>query len=417
MFFGLLFHRGDRCMSCLKHGVYIAFALLLTAGAIPAMAQATSGYLYVEDNGYQFLDRYSYSWDGVAGHAMSFDFAGNSAGSAKWIDLTANGNQGGGIAGTAKDIVVVSSQGISRYDFNGNQIGTNQAITSTSGGSYTLNNPGQVSLSADGKFAYVTESTQNLVDKIDLNTGKIAAQATVAGAQAVTVLPDGTVLVSSATGGGVVRYDANLANNKQVVAPTSNFYSQGLSSATGLTYVGDATSGKLYVQQNNGPTAGAMFSFNLTLNNGDVLASPSAAYQGSASLDTGTQSAQVKNQYASEIGADGQLYTAAFGSGDINNFSSYFGYTDGIYKYDIQSPTASSSLSISGGTFGFGPSGPQFTTPGDLFAPKYIAFDNNFIYFNDAGTPEPGTEALMVSMVGAGFIAIRRRRRKINAAK
>ena len=424
-------------MSCFKHGVYTAFALFLVAGAMPAMAQATSGYLYVEDNGEQYLDRYSYTWDGVAGHAMNFAAAGspvNGPGSAQWIDLSPNGSQGGGIAGTRNDIVVVSSKGISRYDFNGNQIGTNQLVTGLSGGAYSLVNPGKVALSADGGFAYVTEAAldpngnriDGFVDKISLSSGQIVAHSALKGAQGVTVLPDGTVLVSSMAGQGVVRYDANLATSKQIVAPTSNFYGQDLSSASSVTYVGNATSGKLYVQQNNGATAGAMFAFNLDLTyTGNLSNSNAAQYQSSASLDTSTQSAQIKNQFGSEVGVDGQLYTAAFGGGGFltdPNGTQYVGYNNGVYQYDIQSGIPSSSLSIAGGTvFSFTYNGTTLSGPiqasDGLFAPKYIAFDNNFIQFNDAGTPEPGTEALMVSMVGAGFIAIRRRRRKINAAK
>ena len=411
-------------MSCLKHGLNTSLAVVILFGSVPALAQATSGYLYVSDNGFQALDRFSYSWDGISGHDMTFAAAGSdplSPANAQWISLGSSGT--GGITGTRNDLIIVTSSGIQRYGFDGQAIGSVQAVTSISGGTYSLDVPGHAAVSADGKYIYVAETGSltgaGSVDKIDLNSGRIIAQVAFAGAHDVSVLPDGTVVASSVNpngaSAGVYRFDANLVTSRQLVAPTSQFYSQDLTTPTGLTYVGDANSGKLYVQQNNGSTAGAMMAFNVTLGNGDVF-NGSSSYQGSASLDTGTGSnSAVKNAFDAEVGADGKLYTAAFGSGmDFNQIFDYLGYTNGIYKYDIQSGTPTSSLAIEGATFGITPDFQlSLTAPNGLYAPKYIAFDNNFIAFNDAGTPEPGTEALMVSAFGAGAIFLRRRRKRV----
>ncbi len=418
-------------MSCLKHGINTSLAVVILFGSVPALAQQApplQGYLYVSDNGYQSLDRYAYSWDGT--NPMSIVAAGTDTGnpsSSLFINLGSNNTAG--IVGTRNDLILVTQDGIKRYDFSGNVIGTTQAILNQAGGAYPLIDPGHAAASADGKYLFVAETGAGMLDKIDLNSGKIVAQAALANAHDVSVLPDGSVIASGLSGStGIVRFTSDLSTSKQLVSPnpdpndpsstylTSDGTNVHLAAPTGLAYAGGASGGKLYVQQNNGANAGAVLVFDVTLGDGSINAA-SASFQSSASLSTGSGSnAVIANSLDAEIGVDGKYYAAAFGSGypfastpavtpDPNYFNNT---TTGIFQYDITTGVPASTLSVAGfnqTTFTGGDSG--------LYAPKYMAFENNFIAFNDAGTPEPGTEALMVSAFGAGAIFLRRRRKRV----
>lgn len=374
-------------------GLCVGLVSLLT----PAHADTETGYLYVSDYGAQALDRFIYSYDTTTNTISNWLPAGSTDGSAVFI----NANVKEGLQGTRNDIIVVGTGGnsLERYSLAGVDIGTIN-ILNPDNTSHSLNSVGNVAITKDGKYMYAPESSGNVIDKIDLATGKIVANISFNGAHDVLILPDGSILAAGYTGSeaGIYHIPADLSSKTLYIANGDN----GLSRPTGMSL---SSTGTLYIQSNVFPT-------------GDVTSGANTVYK--YSVDTGsssytptfsskTTSDSLQFDFGTDLGPDGNLYIAALGGGETHaTFGSLTSYTNGVYQFD--SSTSAVSLAVGGYNPGSG-------TPADGFeSPKYLQFGFNFITADDPGapasTPEPGTVALFSGLLTAGSAVMLKRRRR-----
>ena len=380
------------------------FALGLGLGLV-SLASVThadtnvTGVLYVSDYGKSVLDRYQYTYNqttntitgitayGIGNNTSNAFFLGSSSAPIKE-----------GVNGTANDLIVVGGShgnavtNITRYDLNGNLIGTIPIdFSSYNGGNVGI---GNVLVSKDGKFLYAPLENAGYVVKVDLKTGNIVGSYQFANAHDLALAANGDIYAANYTNGSakVIRLDSNLAYKQDLIAHTSGFRPTGLSVAA---------DGSLYVNNNAQGGPDSVQHYILTTNGGNLVATldPTKGYTGSASNNA------LEFTFGNNIGPDGKLYIAALGGGGSGAFNVTAGYQDGIYAFD---PTSDSvSQFIAGYTEKNGPMGPS-----GLSAPKYLQFDINFSKANDPGVvPEPGNVAMLAGMIvtGAGFLARRKR--------
>ena len=371
----------------------------LASLAIVTHADTTKGLLYVSDYGKSVLDRYQYTYDqatnkitaitayGIGNNTSNAFFLGGSSAPVKE-----------GVHGTANDLIVVGGShgngvtNITRYDLNGNLIGTIPInFSSYNGGNVGI---GNVLVTPDGKFLYAPLETAGYVVKVDLRNGNIVANYQFAGAHDIAIAPNGDVYAANYNDGNakVIRLDSNLNYKQDLIAHSSGFRPTGLSIAA---------DGSLYVDDNTKGGSDSVQHYKLTNNNGTLTATldPTVGYVGSASNNA------LDFTFGNNIGPDGRLYIAALGGGGNGSFGVTANYQDGIYAFDPTNNTVSQF--IQGYTEKNGPDG-----LGGLSAPKYLQFDINFVKANDIGVvPEPGNIAMLGGLIvtGVGFLNRRKR--------
>jgi len=385
---------------------------LLAAGlftglfSFPLLAQAAdfTGFLYVSDYKAANLDRYSYryhSGTNTIDTIMPAGFGGNTTNA---VFITGGIKEG--VQGTNNDIIIVNSGGntLTRYDLNGNAIGTINVLNPNNT-PHAFNSIGNVVVTHDGKFLYAPESGGNVIDKVDLTTGKIVASITFAGAHDLAIAADGTIYAAAYTGSnsgsaGVWALPSDLSSKTQLIASGDH----GLTAPSGMSIASD---GSLYVQQNVGAGPDGVYHYSIS----GAGTGATATFNAPTSL---TSSSALHFTFGNNIGPDGNLYIAALGgaSGRSGNTT----YTDGIYKFDtsILNPTSAAvSLVIAGGINTGVPGGPS-----GLQSPKYLQFGYNFVPADDPGAPgvpEPSGIIAGLGVLGmAGGGALRRRRRRRN---
>jgi hypothetical protein len=152
-------------MTIPRSAITCGIFLSLACSVAPSWAQDVTDYLYISDYGAQALDRFSFTYDPIANTMTNWQPAGQSPGSAVFI----NADIKEGLGGTSNDIIAVNTGGnsLSRYTLSGALIGN---IPITLGGNpYTLSSVGNVVISSDGKYMYAPESGAGKIDKIDLD--------------------------------------------------------------------------------------------------------------------------------------------------------------------------------------------------------------------------------------------------------
>jgi len=395
----MLFSR-SRLTSALTCGLLVGiFSLSLSAQA----AGDFTGYLYASDYGSQLLDRFSYDYHAATNtitNILPAGYVGDPT-SAAFIP----GGIQSGFQGTGNDIIVVTDNGASltRYDLNGNIIGTIN-VTNPDNSPHAFNSIGSIVITQDGKFLYAPDAGNNVINKIDLVSGKIVNSTAFTGAHDLAINPTtGTIYASaynSADPGsmGVWALPSDLSSKTQLITTAG-----GLTSPTGIIVAAD---GSLYIQQNvhtvSPDVAGGPDGvYHYTLSNGS--ASAAATFDATHSL---TSSTSLHSTFGNAIGPDGNIYIAALGGGSGSGGNT--NYTDGIYKFDPTALTVSNFIAgkIEGLTaFGFG----------GLVAPKYLQFGGSFVPAADAGvTPEPSTVVMalsFLSVMGGRMLCTRRRRK------
>jgi len=391
----------SRLISVFASGM-LAGLLSLSA---PAQAADFTGFLYVTDYGAQQLERYSYRYTAATNTISNVTPAG--AGGSTTSAIFVSGNIKEGIQGTLNDMIVVNTGGasLSRYDLNGNLIGTIN-VKNADNSAHTFNGIGNVVITKDGKFMYAPEEGGNVINKIDLATGKIVNSTAFTGAHDIAINPTtGTIYAAAysstvSTSMGVWALPSDLSTKTQLITTTG-----GLTSPTGISVAAD---GSLYIQQNvHNNTAPASAGgpdgvYHYTLSNGTTTAT--ATFDAAHSL---TSSTALHFTFGNNIGPDGNIYIAALGgaSGRTGNTN----YTDGIYKFDRTSLVVSNFIAghIENGTTNLG--------LGGMNSPKYLQFGTNFVPAYDAGvTPEPSSIVMALSLLGvtgSGMLRARLRRR------
>ncbi len=377
----------------------LSVSLFTSLFSLPFVAHATdfTGFLYVSDYKAANLDRYRYDFTGgVISNIKPAGFGGNTN-SAIFI----TGGIKEGVQGTRNDLIIVNSGGstLSRYDLNGNLIGTiavkNNDPTHTS---HTLSSIGNVVVTQNGKYMYAPESGTGIIDKIDLSTGIIVNNIAFKGAHDLAIAADGTIYAASYSGSdvnsaGVWSLPSDLSAKHQMITSATMSSPSGMSIST--------VDGSLYVQQNAGAGPDGVYHFTIS----GTGTATTATFKPLTSL---TSSSSLHFTFGNNIGPDGNLYIAALGgaSGRAGNG----GYTDGVYKFDTTSLGV--SRVIDGGIDTGFPGGPS-----GLQSPKYLQFGYNFVPADDPGAPgvpEPsGVLAGLgfLGMVGGGILRTRRRRR------
>lgn len=381
--------------------------------SIASVAQAAdfTGFLYVSDYKAATLDRYRYNYHqatNLIDNIIPYGFNGNTS-SAVFVSSSIKE----GLQGTLNDIIVVNTGGnsLTRYDLNGHNVG-NITVTNANNSSHTFNGIGNVVITKDGKYLYAPEEGGNLIDKIDLATGKIVAFTSFTGAHDLAIASDGTIYAAAynkndATSQGVYVLPPDLSSKTRLIAYNDN----GLTSPAGISVASD---GSLYIQQNvhnnvAGTAGGPDGVYHYKLTGTGITAT--AAFDATTSL---TSSSNLHFTFGNNIGPDGNVYIAALGGASGRGGNS--GYTDGIYKFDtsIPNPTSAAvSLSIAGG-IDSGSSGGL----GGLQSPKYLQFGFNFVPAADPGgppVPEPsGVVAGLgfLGMLGGGLWRARRPRNR-----
>lgn len=263
---------------------------------------------------------------------------------------------------------------------------------------HTFNNIGNVVITHDGKYLYAPEEGGNVIDKIDLATGKIVASTAFTGAHDLAIAADGTIYAAAynhndASSQGVWALPPDLSSKTQLIAYNDN----GLTAPSGMSIAAD---GSLYVQQNRGSGPDGVYHYHITGSGVSAV----ATFDSGSSL---TSSSSLHFTFGNNIGPDGNLYIAVLGgaSGRAGNA----GYTNGVYKFDTT--TRAVSRVIDGGVDSGVPGGPS-----GLQSPKYLQFGFNFVPSDDPGAP-PVPEPSGI-MMGAGFLSVmgggllRMRRRK-----
>lgn len=383
------------------HGL-LALGLGVGIVSLTAIAHAdttTTGLVYVSDYGKSVLDRYQYTYNqtinkitavtpyGIGNNTSNAFFLGGSSAPIKE-----------GVNGTANDLIIVGGNhgtgvtNITRYDLNGNLIGTIPIdFSSYNGGNVGI---GNVVITPDAKYLYAPLETAGYIVKVDLKTGNIIANYQFAGAHDLAIATNGDVYAANYANGDakVIRLDSNLTYKQDLIAHSSGFRPTGLSIAA---------DGSLYVDDNAQGGPDSIQHYTLANNSGTLTATldPTKGYVGSSTNNA------LEFTFGNNIGPDSKLYVAALGGGGSGAFGVTAGYSDGIYAFD---PTSNSvSQFIQGYTEKSGPVGPS-----GLSAPKYLQFDINFAKVNDVGVvPEPGNVAMLAGMIvtGIGFLSRRKR--------
>ena len=379
--------------SILAAGLFTGL-LSLSLGAHVAHADDFTGYLYVSDYKAADLDRYSYNYNSTTNTISDITAAGAGGSTTSAIFITGGIKEG--LQGTHNDIIVVNSGGntLSRYDLNGNMIGTIN-IKNSDGSTHTLNSVGNVLITPDGKYLYAPESGGNVIDKIDLATGIIVAHTAFTGVHDLAIAADGSIYAASyTTNSGVYVLPSDLSSKTQIIAPNAN----GLTSPSGISVASD---GSLYIQQNTFSGPDGVQHYDITGAGAGTL----ATYDAATSL---ASSSDLHFTFGNNIGPDGNLYIAALGgaSGRSGNTT----YTDGVYE--LNTTTLAVTQAIAGGVNSGVPGGPS-----GLESPKYLQFGTNFVSGDDPGAPgvpEPSGVVAglgLLGMVGGGALRARRRRR------
>lgn len=374
-------------------GLTLGLCAGLLSLSFVARAADFTGFLYVSDYKAANLDRYSYTYNSSTNTISNITPAGYGGNTSNATFITGGIKEG--LQGTHNDIIIVNTGGASltRYDMNGNAIGTIN-VKNGDGTAHTFSGIGNVVITHDGKYLYAPEESGNKIDKIDLATGKIVASIAFAGAHDLAIAADGTLYAASySQNNGVFVLPSDLSSKTLLIAPSDN----GLTSASGISVASD---GSLYIQKNQGSGPDGVYHY-LISGSGT---SATATFDAGSSL---TSSSALHFTFGNNIGPDGNLYIAALGgaSGRSGNTT----YTDGVYMFNTS--TLAVSRVIDGGVNSGVPGGPS-----GLESPKYLQFGFNFVPADDPGAPgvpEPSGVLMGVSfvgMIGGSMLRMRRRR-------
>src|SRR5579871_1544851 len=238
----------ELCMSRSRHLTIIGTCAGLLSLCALSHAQLSTGYLYVSDYGSQKLDRYTYQYNAITHAISNFAPYGINGNLSNAVFISSQIKEG--LQGTANDIIVVNTGGnsLTRYSLSGTTIGTIN-VTNANGSAHTFSAIGNVVISPNGKYPYTPEESGNVIDKVDLLTGRIVANVAFTGAHDLAISKDGGTIYAAAynnansSSQGIYAFDSNLGHKTQLIA----FNDHGLTNPSGISVAGD---GSLYIQQN-----------------------------------------------------------------------------------------------------------------------------------------------------------------------